>query len=552
MISLTHVRKFAFHILVTISLVANCQAADNSTESPNVLLIVADDMGYSDLGCYGGEIATPHLDNLANQGLRYSQFYNSGRCWPTRAALMTGYYAQQVNRDALPSFQNGGFGRQRPEWAQLLPKLLEARGYCSYHSGKWHIDGSPLANGFKRSYLIETCERFFNPSNNFLDDKRLPPVTPQEGYYATTVITDYAIDFLRGHHEEHAEKPFFGYVAFTAPHFPLHAPAADIARYKGHYDSGWDNLRSIRWKNLQQMRILPGRLSQLEPGIGPPYHFPDALKRLGDDEVNRELAWASLTANQQSFQSTKMEIHAAMVDRMDQEVGRIVDELQNLGVLDNTVIFFLSDNGASAEIMVRGDGHDPSATPGSAKSYLCLGPGWSRASNTPFRRHKTWVHEGGISTPLIVHWPSGIESQGAWRRGVGHVIDIVPTVLELAGLKVDAIFDSADKPEIHGVSLAKTFYSDVPVQRDALWWLHEGNRAVRCGDWKLVAAKGRPWELYDLSKDRAETNNLAQTLTSRVRQLASTWETYTNRFKADLQNLGGHEERASPPAVQPD
>lgn len=511
-----------------------CIAAVDGDSPPNLLLIVADDMGYSDLGCYGGEIKTPHLDSLANNGLRYSQFYNSGRCWPTRAALLTGYYAQQVNRDTLPSSNGSGFNRQRPDWAPLVSEILRDGGYRCYHSGKWHIDGSPSSNGFERSYLIETCERFFYPKNNFLDDKRVPQKTLDDNYYATTAIADYAIEFLQEHQQHHPKKPFFEYVAFTAPHFPLHAPAADIARYQGQYNVGWDAIRSDRWARLQDLQIVPGKLSQLEASIGPPYHFPESLEQLGEVEITREEPWKSLTTDQKSFQAIKMEIHAAMIDRMDQEIGRILDQLRNTGEYDNTVIVFLSDNGASAEIMIRGDGHDPMSPPGSAESYLCLGPGWSKASNTPFRRHKTWVHEGGISTPLIVHWPSGLTGSGEWREGVGHVIDIVPTLLEIAGLDVKKIFGATEKPTIHGKSLLGSFDTDIPIEREALWWLHEGNRAIRSGNWKLVAAKGDSWELYDLSKDRSETNDVASEMPAKVSQLSNLWNQYTALFQSDL------------------
>src|SRR5262245_39491234 len=401
---------------------------------PNVLLIVADDMGFSDAGCYGGEIATPNLDALAKNGLRMTQLYNTARCWPTRGAILTGYYAQQIRRDTVPGVVSGGRG-VRPAWAKLLPEMLRPLGYRSYHSGKWHVDGKPLANGFDRSYSLEDHNRHFTPQKHTEDDRALPPVKAGDGYYSSTAIADHAIKCLKEHSEKHAKQPFFGFVAFTAPHFPLHAPAEDVARYKKKYLAGWDDLREQRWRRLKELKIGGDSLSAIERDVGPPYAFPNDIKKLGPNEVNRPLAWKSLTEKQREFQADKMAVHAAMVDRMDREIGRLVAQLKAMGALEDTLVFFLSDNGASAEIMVRGDGHDPDAHCGTGATFLCLGPGWSSMCNAPFRRHKTWVHEGGISTPMIAHWPKGIAARGELRHAPGHVIDVVPTVLELAGGK---------------------------------------------------------------------------------------------------------------------
>lgn len=500
---------------------------------PNFVILLADDLGYSDLGCYGSEIETPNLDRLAAEGLRYSQFYNTARCWPTRASIMTGYYAQQNRRDSFPTGPGGKRG-PRPTWAPLLPELLRPLGYRSYHAGKWHIDGEPLDNGFDRSYRLNDHNRFFTPQQHTLDDKPLPPVEPGDDYYATTAIADYTIDFLKAHRQDHGDLPFLAFVAFNAPHFPLHAVPEDIAKYEQVYQAGWDKIRERRWQRMQQEQPLVGQLSALEPEIGPPYHFPEALEKLGPGEVNRELPWSALSKEQQRFQADKMAVHAAMVDRIDQEVGRIIDELRAIDALENTVVLFLSDNGASAEIMVRGDGHDPSAAPGSQESYLCLGPGWSSAANTPFRRHKTWVHEGGTATPLIVHWPAGISRavQGQWRETPGHVIDVVPTVIELAGGELPETHHDAVVPAKPGQSLAGTF-SDPPANEPrTLWWLHEGNRAIRVGDWKLVRAKDEAWQLYDLSRDRTESHDLASKYPERVEELAQRWQELADEFRA--------------------
>jgi arylsulfatase A-like enzyme len=490
---------------------------------PNVVLILADDLGYSDLGCYGGEIATPNLDKLAAGGLRFTQFYNTARCWPTRGAILTGYYAQQIRRDTVPGVKSGGQG-VRPEWAKLLPELLRPLGYRSYHSGKWHIDGEPLANGFDHSYSLNDHDRHFAPRNHAEDGKPLPAADPKAGYYSSTAIADHAVKCLKDHAERHAGTPFFAFVAFTAPHFPLQAPAADVAKYRKTYLAGWDEMRKRRWERLEPLGVRGASLSAIERDVGPPYAFPNDLKKLGPNEVNRPLAWADLTAEQRAFQADKMAVHAAMVDRMDREIVRILDQLKAMKADENTLVLFLSDNGASAEIMVRGDGHDPHAECGTGATFVCIGPGWSSLANTPFRRHKTWVHEGGIATPLIAHWPKGIPARGGVRHTPAHVIDVVPTVLELAGGRFPTERGGKPVPLPPGKSLVPAFAKDVTVARDSLWWLHEGNKAIRVGDWKLVAAKGGAWELYDLATDRSETKDLAAAKPEKVKELADLWE----------------------------
>jgi arylsulfatase A-like enzyme len=523
-------------LLLTVAAVASVAApppdAAAAERKPNVLVILADDLGFSDLGCYGGEIETPNLDRLAASGLRFTQFYNTARCWPTRAALLTGYYAQQVRRDTLSGIRSGGRG-VRPAWARLLPELLRPLGYRSYHSGKWHIDGQPLENGFDRSYLLQDAGRFFSPRVHFEDGRRLEPVAPDSGYYSTIAIADHAIKCLRDHAEEHADRPFFQYVAFLAPHFPLHALPEDIARYRERYVRGWEAVRAERWQRIQQMGVVQGTLSPVEREIGPPYDFPDDLQALGPGEINRPLPWDELTDLQREFQATKMAIHAAMVDRMDREIGRVLDQLRAMGALEDTLVLFLSDNGASAEIMVRDDGHDPQAPPGSAATHLCLGPGWSTVANTPFRRHKTWVHEGGIATPLIAHWPRGIAARDEVRQSPGHVIDFVPTILELAGGDLPGTADGGPVPPLPGRSLVSIFEKDEPVVRQELWWSHEGNRAIRVANWKLVMdGPDGEWELYDLGRDRTEAQNLAAEHPDRVRELARLWQQREDEFRA--------------------
>ena len=497
---------------------------------PNILLILADDLGYSDLGCYGGEIATPNLDSIAENGLRFTQFYNTARCWPTRGSLMTGYYAQQIRRDTLPNLPSGGGGK-RPDWAVLLPKLLKPAGYRSYHTGKWHIDGMPVANGFDHSYYLKDQGRFFNPKRHWKDDVVLPPVEKGTEYYATTALADHVVETLQQHSQQHRDSPFFHYLAFAAPHFPLHALPEDIAQYKDAYTQGWGSIRAKRWRRMREMGLFDDktvtRLSQVERNLGPPYHFPDAFEILGNGETNKPQPWNSLSDQQKEFQADKMAIHAAMIHRMDIEIGRVFDQIKKMGQWENTLVIFLSDNGASAEIMVRDDGHDRALPAGSAGTYLCLGPGWSTTCNTPFRRHKTWTHEGGISTPLLVSWPKGIEARGELRRNPGHVVDIVPTLLELANAKT-----LAEAPPAPGKSLTTVFQKDDSLEHDPIWWFHDGHKAIRAGDWKAVAPVGEPWELYNLANNRDESVDLALPQANKLKELVSLWNQRMDEFTA--------------------
>ncbi len=510
---------------------------------PNVVVILADDLGFSDLGCHGGEIDTPHLDRLAAGGLRFTQGYNTARCWPTRAALLTGYYAQAVRRDGMPGGP-GGAKAPRPAWARLLPQLLAPAGYRSYHSGKWHIDGDPLEQGFARSLDVNATgqSNYFDPAGVVGE----PQPRADADFYATRAIGDHAVDCLAEHARDHAGTPFCHYVAFTAPHFPLQAPPELIAKYRERYGAGWDAIREARIARVRHLGIVTTPAAAIERDVGPPYGFPDAVERLGPGEVTRPVEWRSLTAVQQAFQAEKMAIHAAMVEAMDREVGRIVAQLTAMQAVDDTLVLFLSDNGASAEIMIRGEGHDPAAPPGSRQTFLCLGPGWSAACNAPFRRHKTWVHEGGIATPWIVHWPRGVSDRGQLRSQPVHVIDVVPTVLELAGVPMPREHDGEPVPPLQGRSFAASLASaSAEPAHDSLWWCHEGHRAVRVGDWKLVATKGAQWELYDLAADRCETKDLAAEEPGRVAALEAEW----NRIADDCRRLAGPGQAAAKKAA---
>ncbi|HLJ56303.1 MAG TPA: arylsulfatase [Chthonomonadaceae bacterium] len=486
------------------------QAVTAHARRQNVVLFLADDMGYSDLGCYGGEVRTPNLDRLAREGLRFTQFYNTARCWPSRAAILTGYYAQQARRDTIPGVLANGAAGVRPEWARLLPDYLRPLGYRCYHSGKWHLDGLPLQNGFDRSYWLQDTDRHFSPRDHRLDDKPLPPVPRGTGYYSTTAIAGHAIDFLKEHTARHADQPFFAYVAFICPHFPLMAPPEDIAKYHGRFDAGWDVLRAQRLARMRRLGIVDCELSPRTPGVP---------------------AWSTLSPAERAAWSAHMEIHAAMVDRMDREIGRVMTQLRAMKALDDTAILFLSDNGASAEKLVRGDGNDPNAAPGSADSFLTLEPPWANLSNAPLRLSKIYTHEGGISTSLIVRWPQGVRAHGELRRTPAHVIDLAPTILEIAGGAKPADWAGKPIPPAPGHSIVPLFARDGAVTHPDLWWFHENNRAYREGDWKLVSAgAGSPWELYNLATDRGESHDLSARYPERVREMAARWQAKLDEF----------------------
>ena len=485
-------------------------------DKPNIVIIVADDMGYSDLGCYGGEIRTPNIDRLALNGLRFTNFYNSGRCWPTRSSLLSGYYATAIGMDPIRP------QKPCPSWVKTIPQYLGEAGYKTYHSGKYHFFNKPLPvkdGGFDRSYWTEgDC---FS-ATQCLDDLPMEKHTSKDGKILTTSIADHAIGFLQDHQKDETGRPFFLYLAYHAPHFPLMALEEDVAKYRDRYRKGWDALKKERWQRMKKEGLVKHAPPPAEVGINQTYAhlMPDGilLDSLGSGEVLFPVPWESLNAEQKEFQSMKMAIHAAMVDRVDQETGRVLDQIASMGTLENTVIFFLSDNGASAEMMIRGNGHDPAKRPGADSTYLCLGPGWANASNTPFRRYKSWTHEGGTATPLIVHWPGVIREKGALRDDPGHVVDLLPTLLELSGLEQADSWQGSEVPELHGKSLLPAFAANGSVKRDYLYFHHYGlfeadahNRALRMGQWKIVSSgtDGDRWELYNLEADRGEQNDLS-------------------------------------------
>jgi len=494
---------------------------------PNFVVILADDMGYSDAACYGGDIDTPNLDKLAAGGLRFTQAYSTARCGPSRNCLLTGYYAQQTAADVMTP-------GNVPEWTRFMPEHLHPHGYRSYHSGKWHIRFKALREGagFDRSFMLLDENRYFTPRLLHLNEQPLPAIKPDEKFYLTNAIGEHSVRFLQHHEAEYPTDPFFLYMAFTSPHFPLHALREDIEHYRDRFSEGWDVARKKRFERMRRMGLINCELSPLEPGERPDWSTPDSelLAKIGPGEVTRAVPWSSLNAEQKKVQRTKMAIHAAMITCMDRQIGRVVEQLRSTNQLDNTVILFLSDNGASAEQIIRADGHNSSAPPGSGKSYLCLGPGWASAANTPFRLHKSYVHEGGIASPLIVHWPAGIRDKGALRHDPCHFIDALPTLVSLAGGN-PATAARQGAPPLPGRNLTPSFAKNGTVTREYLYFNHSNNRAIRAGDWKLVATgRSGPWELYDLRKDRAEQRNLISEQPDRARKLSQLWQDRDTEF----------------------
>jgi arylsulfatase A-like enzyme len=493
-----------------------------STGKPNFLVILADDMGFSDARCYGGDIDTPNLDRLAAGGLRFTQAYSTARCGPSRSCLLTGQYAQQTASDIMTP-------GKIPNYTRFLPEYLKPLGYRSYHSGKWHMkhvtgDGGA---GFDHSYTMLDELRFFTQNRHELDGKLLPK--PEPGYYSTTAIADYGMQFLQEHARQHAADPFFLYTAFHSPHFPLQAPQEDIDRYRDRFSEGWDTARERKLQRMKRMGLVNCALAPLEPNMWTKWNSPDSelMAKIGPGEVTRAVPWSTLTPEQKKFQRTKMAIHAAMITRMDTEIGKLLAQVETMGALDNTVVMFLSDNGASSEQLIRGDGHDASAPAGSAMTHLGVGPGWSSCSNAPFRLHKSWVNEGGIASPLIVNWPKGIGDAGKLRHDICHFVDVLPTMMDLAGAK--AVAESG--PGVAGLSMAPAFAGDGQLKRDFLYFNHSNNRAIRAGNWKLNAiGETGPWELYDMAVDRSEQKNMAAGHPGQVRDLAAKWKKADDEF----------------------
>jgi arylsulfatase len=509
--------KFSRLLLVAFSIFCG---AISAAEKPNIVVILVDDMGFSDIGCYGSEIPTPHLDAMAQGGLRFTQFYNTGRCCPTRASLLTGLYSHQTGVGHMTEDKGapGYEGRLNDECATFA-EMLKPAGYFTAMTGKWHVGQNhgvtPWGRGFDRSLNApaggfyypesEKAKLFLNGQSIENNDERLP-----KDWYSTDLWTTFGLKFID--EARAAKMPFFLYLAHNAPHFPLQAPEDEIAKFRGKYKEGWDKLRSVR------------HAKQIELGIVDPSWKPAARP----DTI---AAWDSLDAQQKDRFDHLMAVYAATVSRMDKAIGDLTNGLKERGELDNTLILFMSDNGGNAEAGPQGRSNgDPTKA---ASNWFC-GESWAFLQNTPFRLYKHYNHEGGIATPLIVHWPTGIVSKNELRKQPAHLIDIMATCVDVAGKAPLTQLNGKPLTPLEGRSLVPAFLNN-SIDRNGLFWEHEGNAAVRDGDWKLVR-KGvdGEWELYDLANDRTEQRDLAKEQPERAKKLSSMWEDWATRAQVKL------------------
>ncbi len=500
--------------------------------APNIVLIVADDLGYSDLSCFGSEISTPNIDRLARDGLRFTQFYNCGQDSPSRAALLTGLYPHQVGvGHSTTDYRQPGYRGNLSRDAATLAELLQEGGYQTMMVGKWHLtrhvapEGPkhtwPVNRGFQHFYgTIHGAGSYFAPITLCRDAHFVEEKDPD--FYYTDRIAQHAGRFIE--QAARGKRPFFLYVGFTAPHWPLHAPAEAVGRQRARYAAGWEQVRKDRFRRMQRLGI-----------VKPQWELAPLDERVGPWETNPLRAW----------QQRRMEVYAAQVDLMDRAVGGIVESLRQMGAEQNTLVMFLSDNGASAEEIMpnwRGTGipeqtragrtvqvgNRPDVLPGGEDTYQSYGIAWANVSNTPFRLSKGHVHEGGIATPLIVRWPEVFRQGGRTTDQVGHVIDIVPTCLEAARIRYPSTYRGRDLPPLEGRSLLPILQGK--TRPDArLYWEHAGNRAVREGRWKLVARHEGPWELYDMEADRTETTDLASRFPDAVRRVSESYTAWARR-----------------------
>ena len=499
---------------------------------PNIVVLLVDDMGYSDIGCYGGELNTPNLDKLASEGVRFTQFHNTARCCPTRASLLTGLYPHQAGVGHMTEEHQDAQGRKLPGYTGRLndrcltiAEALKRAGYFTAMTGKWHVGQNfgvtPPSRGFDRSLNAASGGFYFPDSPRtevFLNGKSLgrtnAPLPSQ--WYSSDLWTEYGLKFVDEARAAH--QPFFLYVAYNAPHFPLQAPAEDIARWRGKFKAGWDKLREARYERQLKMGLID-KSWPLSP------------------RLSAVPAWNSLPASEQERYDHIMAIYAAVVERMDRAVGNLMDGLKQRGELDNTLVLFMSDNGGNAESGVPG--RLVGDHPGDAHSDVYVGQCWATLNNTPFVRYKHYTDEGGIATPLIAHWPKGIPASrnGKFEPQPGHVIDIMPTCLDVAGAEYPSEYNGKPLTPLEGVSLRPAFAAKPLARQNPIFWEHEGNRAVMDGQWKLVALSDEPWRLYDIVADRTEQNDLTSAQPERARSLAAKWDAYAAR--ANVLPLGG-------------
>jgi arylsulfatase len=500
-------------------------------QRPNIVLILVDDMGFSDIGCYGSEIETPNIDRLASQGVRFTQFYSCARCCPSRASLLTGLYPHQAGIGHMVD-QAGpapGYVNDLSPRSRTIAQVLKGAGYQTGMAGKWHVTpvtqshhNWPLQRGFDRYYgIIHGAADYFNPVTLTLGNDPAPATGPD--YYLTDAIGDYAVRYL----DEFSRRPdpFFLYTAFTAPHWPLHARPDDIRKYEGRYRKGWDAVREERHARQLQLGMLSRRW--------------DLTAR--DARIP---AWKD--APGQAWQSRRMEVYAAMVRRMDQNVGRILGKLTETGRERNTLVLFMSDNGGCAE-EVAPDwkglhipkttrdgrpvrvGNVPTVMPGTQDTFQSYGVPWANASNTPFRLYKHWVHEGGISSPLLMRWPEKIAPRRTWTSAPGHFIDVMATCVDVSGAKYPPDSGSEGAIPLEGRSLLPLATHSASAAERSLFWEHEGNKAMRRGPWKLVRKYPGEWELYNMESDRTELTDLAAKDPARSREMAAAWQAWADR-----------------------
>ena len=502
-----------------------------SDSRPNVIVILVDDMGFSDIAPYGSEIPTPNLQALANNGLKYSQFYNTARCSPTRASLLTGLYPHAAGVGYLVGKMDdpqskGLQGRLLPR-SVTLAEVLRDSGYYTAMSGKWHLgrkkDSTPWERGFDHSLSALAGGIHFPAQSGksqrlYIDGKPVKTSDPilGEDWYGTDLYTTWGLKYID---EAIAEKkPFFLYLSHTAPHFPLMAPAAEIDKFKGKYMQGWDELRTARYRRQVEMGLIDKNFA-LTP-------------RLASTP-----AWASLTETEQERYDEMMAVYAAMVSSIDRSIGDLVAGLEARNQLNNTLILFMSDNGGNAETGVRGIAQTvPGGHLGDKNSNVFIGQTWATLNNTPFRLFKHFTHEGGIATPLIVHWPNGISkmAQGSIITDPGHVIDVMPTLLDATGAHYPQKYRDTDILPFSGVSLMPNFEGETLTRNQPIFWEHEGNRAVRDGKWKLVSRLGYQWQLFNMEQDRTELHDLAAEYPQRVKDMSAQYDTWATSDYVDV------------------